>query len=136
MRADTRTVSIEAPAHHVVTFLEDPTNLPRWAVGFAKTVRQTASGWIVHTIHTATCRAGHVFYRPGETGEAMFLLKEGAAQLYRLSPDGRKLRVLRRGDRGFGDLHPEPDGRPAADSRVSAVRPPAPRDHRQADGPG
>jgi CRP/FNR family cyclic AMP-dependent transcriptional regulator len=43
-----------------------------------------------HTIHMATCRAGHVFYRPGETGEAMFLLKEGAAQLYRLSPDGRK----------------------------------------------
>jgi CRP/FNR family cyclic AMP-dependent transcriptional regulator len=43
-----------------------------------------------HTIQMATCRAGHVFYRPGETGEAMFLLKEGAAQLYRLSPDGRK----------------------------------------------
>jgi hypothetical protein len=49
MRADTRTVSIEAPAHHVVTFLEDPTNLPRWAVGFAKAVGQTASGWIVQT---------------------------------------------------------------------------------------
>jgi CRP/FNR family transcriptional regulator, cyclic AMP receptor protein len=43
-----------------------------------------------HTIRMATYRAGHVFYRPGETGEAMFLLKEGAAQLYRLSPDGRK----------------------------------------------
>ncbi|MEO5820604.1 MAG: Crp/Fnr family transcriptional regulator [Vicinamibacteraceae bacterium] len=43
-----------------------------------------------HTIQMATCRAGHVFYRPGETGEAMFLLKEGAAQLYRVSPDGRK----------------------------------------------
>jgi CRP-like cAMP-binding protein len=43
-----------------------------------------------HTIQMATCRTGHVFYRPGETGEAMFLLKEGAAQLYRLSPDGRK----------------------------------------------
>jgi CRP/FNR family transcriptional regulator, cyclic AMP receptor protein len=43
-----------------------------------------------HTIRMATCPAGHVFYRPGETGEAMFLLKEGAAQLYRLSPDGRK----------------------------------------------
>jgi CRP-like cAMP-binding protein len=43
-----------------------------------------------HTIRMATCRAGHVFYRPGETGEAMFLLKEGSAQLYRLSPDGRK----------------------------------------------
>jgi CRP/FNR family cyclic AMP-dependent transcriptional regulator len=43
-----------------------------------------------HTIQMATCQAGHVFYRPGETGEVMFLLKEGAAQLYRLSPDGRK----------------------------------------------
>ena len=43
-----------------------------------------------HTIQMATCPAGHVFYRPGETGETMFLLKEGAAQLYRLSPDGRK----------------------------------------------
>jgi len=42
------------------------------------------------TIQMATCRAGHVFYRPGETGEVMFLLKEGAAQLYRLAPDGRK----------------------------------------------
>jgi CRP/FNR family cyclic AMP-dependent transcriptional regulator len=43
-----------------------------------------------HAIQMATCRAGHVFYRPGETGEVMFLLKTGAAQLYRLSPDGRK----------------------------------------------
>jgi CRP/FNR family transcriptional regulator, cyclic AMP receptor protein len=43
-----------------------------------------------HTIQMSTCRAGHVFYRPGETGEVMFLLKEGAAQLYRLSADGRK----------------------------------------------
>jgi CRP/FNR family transcriptional regulator, cyclic AMP receptor protein len=44
-----------------------------------------------HTIQMASCRVGHVFYRPGETGEVMFLLKQGAAQLYRLSPDGRKL---------------------------------------------
>ena len=43
-----------------------------------------------HTIRMETCRAGHIFYRPGETGEAMFLLKEGRAQLYRLSADGRK----------------------------------------------
>jgi CRP-like cAMP-binding protein len=43
-----------------------------------------------HTIQMATCRTGHVFYRPGETGEVMFLLKAGAAQLYRLSADGRK----------------------------------------------
>ena len=44
-----------------------------------------------HTIQMARCCAGHVFYRPGETGEVMFLVKEGSAQLYRLSPDGRKL---------------------------------------------
>jgi CRP/FNR family cyclic AMP-dependent transcriptional regulator len=44
-----------------------------------------------HTIQMASCRAGHVFYRPGETGEVMFLVKEGSAQLYRMSPDGRKL---------------------------------------------
>jgi CRP/FNR family transcriptional regulator, cyclic AMP receptor protein len=43
-----------------------------------------------HTIRMETCRAGHVFYRPGETGETMFLLKEGRAQLYRLAADGRK----------------------------------------------
>jgi CRP-like cAMP-binding protein len=48
-----------------------------------------------HTIQMATCRAGHVFYRPGETGEVMFLLKEGSAQLYRMSADGRKLVLAR-----------------------------------------
>ncbi len=44
-----------------------------------------------HTIQMARCCAGHVFYRPGETGEVMFLVKEGSARLYRMSPDGRKL---------------------------------------------
>lgn len=42
------------------------------------------------TIQMRTCRSGHVFFRPGETGEVIFMLKEGSAQLYRLSPDGRK----------------------------------------------
>ena len=31
MRADTRTISIEAPVDRVVAFLADPRNLPRWA---------------------------------------------------------------------------------------------------------
>ncbi len=43
------------------------------------------------TIHVKTCRAGYVFYTPGQTGEVLFILKEGAAQIYRLSPEGRKL---------------------------------------------
>ena len=38
-----------------------------------------------------TFRRGAVLYTPGETGEALFLLREGAVQIYRLSPEGRKL---------------------------------------------
>ena len=49
MRADTKTVSIEAPGDRVVTFLADPRNLPRWAVGFAKAVHDTPHGWVVLT---------------------------------------------------------------------------------------
>jgi len=37
--------------------------------------------------------AGRVFYIPGETGEVLFLLKQGRVQLYCLSLDGRKLTV-------------------------------------------
>ena len=42
------------------------------------------------TIRMETFPAGHVFYRPGEVGEKMFLLKQGRAQLYRLAANGRK----------------------------------------------
>jgi hypothetical protein len=49
MRADTKTVSIEAVPARVLAFLADPGNLPRWAVGFAKGVRATDGGWVVET---------------------------------------------------------------------------------------
>lgn len=38
-----------------------------------------------------TCKAGRIFYTPNETGEALFILKKGAVQIYRMSPEGRKL---------------------------------------------
>jgi CRP-like cAMP-binding protein len=38
-------------------------------------------------------KRGHHFYRAGETGEVLFILKEGLVHLYRLSPQGRKLIV-------------------------------------------
>jgi CRP-like cAMP-binding protein len=38
-----------------------------------------------------TCTTGRVFYMPGETGEVLFILKRGAVQIYRMSPEGRKL---------------------------------------------
>jgi CRP-like cAMP-binding protein len=37
------------------------------------------------------CPPGRVFYRPGETGNVLFLLRTGRVQLYHLSIDGRKL---------------------------------------------
>lgn len=34
---------------------------------------------------------GKIFYRPDEMGEVLFLLKKGRVQLYRISPEGKKL---------------------------------------------
>ena len=34
---------------------------------------------------------GRLLYTPGETGEALFLLRQGAVQIYRMSAEGRKL---------------------------------------------
>ena len=36
-------------------------------------------------------RKGQVIYRPGQTGEVLFLLKKGSVHLYLLSAEGRKL---------------------------------------------
>src|SRR5687768_5102344 len=49
MRADTKTISIHAEPKQVLDFVADPRNLPRWAVGFAKSVRQSGDRWIVRT---------------------------------------------------------------------------------------
>ncbi len=45
------------------------------------------------TTTMSTCEPGRVFYAPEDTGEVLFLLKKGRIQLYRLSPDGKKLIV-------------------------------------------
>lgn len=44
-----------------------------------------------HITTMSTVRKGKVFYRPDEMGEVLFLLKKGHVQMYRLSPDGKKL---------------------------------------------
>lgn len=36
-------------------------------------------------------KKGRVFYRPEETGEVLFILKQGQVLLYRISPEGKKL---------------------------------------------
>lgn len=45
-------------------------------------------------------RAGHLFYLPNDPGDALFILKKGRVQLYRMSPDGRKfiVAILNAGD--------------------------------------
>jgi hypothetical protein len=49
MRAHTSTISINATREAAIGFLRDPENLPRWAVGFAKSVRNEGNKWVVST---------------------------------------------------------------------------------------
>ena len=52
-----------------------------------------------------TCRQGKLFYIPGDTGEVLFFLKKGRVQLYRLSPEGKKLIVAALGPGAiFGEM--------------------------------
>ena len=37
------------------------------------------------------CNRGRVFFTPGETGEVLFILKSGRVNLYRMTPEGKKL---------------------------------------------
>jgi hypothetical protein len=45
----TETLSIDAPPDAILDLVGDPTNLPRWAPGFASAVRADGDGWIVTT---------------------------------------------------------------------------------------
>ncbi|MCB0032452.1 MAG: Crp/Fnr family transcriptional regulator [Anaerolineales bacterium] len=57
------------------------------------------------TTTMSTCRKGRVFYRPEDTGEVLFILKKGKVQLYRLSPEGKKLIVATIGEKNiFGEM--------------------------------
>jgi hypothetical protein len=49
MQADTKTVTLPASAEDAFTFLANPANLPRWAVGFARGIRREGEEWIVQT---------------------------------------------------------------------------------------
>jgi CRP-like cAMP-binding protein len=42
-------------------------------------------------ITISSVKRGKVFYRPEEAGEVLFILKSGRVQLYRISPEGKKL---------------------------------------------
>jgi CRP/FNR family transcriptional regulator, cyclic AMP receptor protein len=53
----------------------------------------------------STVPKGRVFYRPEEPGEVLFILKEGKVQLYRISPEGKKLVITTLGSHTlFGEM--------------------------------
>jgi CRP/FNR family transcriptional regulator, cyclic AMP receptor protein len=53
----------------------------------------------------STSPAGNVFYMPEETGEVLFLLKKGTVQLYRLTPEGKKIVIATLGPGSlFGEM--------------------------------
>jgi hypothetical protein len=49
MRSNTQAITIATQPDKVLRFLADPLNLPRWAVGFARGVREAGPGWVVST---------------------------------------------------------------------------------------
>lgn len=53
----------------------------------------------------SSCRKGKILYMPEDTSEVLFLLKKGRIQLYRLSPDGKKLVIATIGPGSvFGEM--------------------------------
>lgn len=56
-------------------------------------------------ITMSSCEPGRIFYMPEDTGEVLFLLKKGRVQLYRISPNGKKLVVATLGPGAiFGEM--------------------------------
>src|SRR5437667_3037549 len=47
--------------------------------------------WLDAHTTMITARRGQLIYTPGETSEALFLLKSGRVRTYRLTVDGKKL---------------------------------------------
>ncbi len=61
--------------------------------------------WLAESTTMVSCERGRVFYTPDELGEVVFILKRGRVDLYRISPDGRKLVVATLGPHTiFGEM--------------------------------
>lgn len=49
MRSDTQSVTIATTPEEVIDFVADPENLPKWATGFAQSIRRENDHWMVTT---------------------------------------------------------------------------------------
>jgi uncharacterized protein YndB with AHSA1/START domain len=83
----TQTIAIDAPPETVLDLVGDPRNLPRWAPGFAKAIREEGDGWIVDT-GSAELRRHIPVSR--EHGTVDYLAKPGARRglFTRVVPNG------------------------------------------------
>lgn len=84
-----------APANPQSVPLEQDTQLSKIGYLSAMELLRDLTPEQMKEIERATtmysCSAGGVCYTPGQTGEVLFILKRGAVQIYRMSPEGRKL---------------------------------------------
>jgi hypothetical protein len=49
VRSDTQTIRLTADADAAFEFVADPANLPKWAVGFCRSIRREDQHWVVET---------------------------------------------------------------------------------------
>jgi hypothetical protein len=49
MRTDTQSTRLDVDREHAFRFLGDAENLPRWAVGFCRSIARRGDAWIVQT---------------------------------------------------------------------------------------
>ena len=74
-------------------------------VDIFRDLTQEDMGWVDRVTTMTTCEKGRVFYGPDESSEVLFLLKKGRVQLYRISPDGKKLVIATLGPGSiFGEM--------------------------------
>jgi hypothetical protein len=89
MRADTQTVTIEAPSKEVLSFVADGANLPRWAIGFAKAVTCVGDTWLVTTAQGQVATAIVVIEDAGTVDFHMDMGPPGTAVAFtRVVPNG------------------------------------------------
>ena len=78
-----------------------PPTPPRWtadrklrhlsAIDIFRDLAPEDLDWLAAHTTMVTARRGQLVYMPGETNEALFLLKAGRVRIYRLSVEGKKL---------------------------------------------